>query len=95
MADSKLFRYLGMKNVNVIMKSIKGSQSMSDGTIIRGNVVISGYLIDEDDTHYYLGPTIDEVTEAIVKDDHLRFFIENDGMIELIEIDEDDNGGRH
>ncbi len=91
--ENKLFkRFLG-KNVNIIMSNIKGSQETSDGTIIQGNVIITGYLLDEDDEYYYLGKTDEEIDEALRKGDVIRIFLDNQPILEF---DEDDFGGeRH
>lgn len=35
--------------------------------IAEGPVILGGYLLDEDDKYYYLGPTPDGITDAIKK----------------------------
>lgn len=75
MAEDKRFKYFANKEVCVITKSIKGSQSVGNGQLIEGNLVIDGLLLDEDDIHYYLGKTSEEVTDSIQKDEVVRMFI--------------------
>jgi hypothetical protein len=93
MSDSKLFKYFAGQHVNIIMKNVKGSQSMSDGSVIRGNVVIEGYLLDEDGVYLYLGVTPEESTEALQKSDVIRIFTVDPEGSEYINIVEDSNNG--
>ncbi len=92
MAESKLFtKFLG-KSVNVILKSVKGSQQIGDGSIVEGNVIMSGFLLDEDDDYFYLGKTDDEINEALKKDDVVRVFLDEENVFEF---DEDYTGESH
>lgn len=90
MSDSKLFRKFLGKSVNVIMKSVKGSQVLSDGTVVEGNVVMSGFLLDEDDDFFYLGTTEEEIDEALKKTDIVRIFLDDENIIDF-----EDSGDRH
>lgn len=93
--DSKLFKYFAGKHVNIIMKNVKGSQAMSDGSVVRGNVVIDGYLLDEDAVYLYFGSTPEEANEALQKTDVIRIFTADPEGDEFIDLVEDDDGGRH
>jgi hypothetical protein len=74
MSSSKLFsRFVG-KSVNIIMKNVRGSQVLENGTVIEGNVVITGFLLDEDDEYFYIGREMDEIDEALLRDDMVRIF---------------------
>lgn len=96
MAETKLFKYFLGRHVNVIMKNIKGSQTMTDGSVVQGNVVIEGYLLDEDDIYLYLGRTLNEVDESLQKPDVIRIFTAEPQGNEFIEMhDEFDDGSRH
>lgn len=75
MKDVKQFKYFQGRNVNIIMKNIKGSQILPDGTVVNGSVVISGFLLDEDDFNYYLGDDNGEVHDSVMRDDVLRMFV--------------------
>jgi hypothetical protein len=92
MGDSKLFQKFLGKNVNVIMKSVKGSQQLGDGSIVEGNVVMTGFLLDEDDDFFYLGTTDEQIDEALKKTDIVRIFLDNENVLEF---DETDTGDRH
>lgn len=92
MADSKLFPKFFGKNVNIILSNMKGSQELSDGSIVAGNVVVSGFLLDEDDDYFFLGKTEEEIDEAIKKSDIIRVFLEDENVMEF---DVDDSGDRH
>ena len=48
-SNSKVFKKFLGKQVNIIMKSVKGSQQLSSGDIVEGNVVMNGFLLDEDE----------------------------------------------
>ena len=86
-------QYFGGKIVNVIMRGVKGSQTLPDGTIVEGNVILEGELLDEDDLHYFLGKDGD-VTESLDKVDVIRVFLPGEKYDEFI-VDVDDDGGRH
>lgn len=91
-SNSKLFKYFAGKHVNIIMKNVKGSQSMSDGSVVRGNVIIDGYLLDEDNINLYFGSTPEEVTEALQKTDVIRIFATDPNAQEFIEFDSEEEG---
>lgn len=89
MSEDKRFKYFANKEVNVITKNIKGSQSIGNGQIVEGNVVIDGILLDEDETCYYLGKSPEEVTDSVVKADVVRMFILTDEEKQFIFDDEE------
>lgn len=89
MSDNKIFKYFSNKQVSVITKSIKGSQSIGNGQIVEGNLVIDGYLLDEDEQHYYLGKTDQEITDSLRKDEVVRVFIMTPEEEQFIFEDED------
>lgn len=72
---NKLFERFYSKYVNIIMKNVKGAQVLSNGSTIEGNVIIEGYLLDEDEDFYYLGTTDEEIDEGLKKDDVVRIFV--------------------
>lgn len=92
MSESKLFRYMNGKHVNILMKSLKGSQTMADGTINRGNIVIEGFLLDEDTNYLFLGETPDEVTEVLLRNEVSRVFTSEMLASEFIEMEPDNEG---
>lgn len=71
---SKLFQHFAGQFVNVILKSIKGRQEYPNGQATEGNVVLEGYLLDEDEKFYYLGHEQDGIDEALDKDDVVRIY---------------------
>jgi hypothetical protein len=89
--ESKLFVYFKGQYVQVLMKNLKGSQTMNDGTINRGNIIIEGFLLDEDERHYFLGETPDKVTEALLHNDVVRMFTSELVQGEFVEIDKNNN----
>lgn len=91
MSESKLFKYLSGQHVNVLMKSLKGSQTMMDGTVNRGNIVIEGYLLDEDVNYLFLGETPEKVTEVLLRNEVSRVFTSEMLANEFVELDEPDN----
>lgn len=93
--DNKLFRLFGGKHVNIIMKNVKGSQAMSDGSVIRGNVVIEGYLLDEDNLYLYIGSTLEESNEALQKSDVIRIFTAEPEGATYIDMIDNDSGSMH
>lgn len=84
-SNSKVFKKFLGKQVNIIMKSVKGSQQLSSGDIVEGNVVMNGFLLDEDEEFFYLGTSDEEIDEALKKDDVVRIFLDNDNLFELQE----------
>jgi hypothetical protein len=92
---TKLFGFFAGKYVSIIMKSAKGSQQLSDGAVIEGNVILEGYLLDEDDKFYYLGKEQEEIDDALDKSDVIRIYIGDEKEV-FTEFDVDDLGGeRH
>lgn len=81
---SKLFKHFAGTYKQFILKSIKGSQVMDDGTRLEGSVVLEGFLLDEDDDYYFIGDTQEAVSEAIRRDDVVRIF-EPDAMEGIFE----------
>lgn len=77
----------------MITKSIKGSQSIGDGHIVEGNIVIDGILLDEDEEHYYLGTADGEITDSLCKTEVVRVFLTKHDLA-VMEFDDDDNGVR-
>lgn len=61
-----------MKQVSVVLKSLKGTQQNPDGTVLRGSIVIDGFLLDEDDKFFFLGDTLEEVSDCLDKRDVVR-----------------------
>lgn len=79
--DDKLFTYFVGKQVNIIMKSIKGSQRLSDGSTVQGNVVMEGVLLDADNDFYYLSGIGDEIDQALKKTDVIRVFLDDENIV--------------
>lgn len=75
MKDTKQFKLFQGKSVNIIMKNIKGSQVLADGSVVNGSVVISGILFEEDDIYYYLGNDSGEINDSVLREDVLRMFV--------------------
>lgn len=94
--NNKVMRYMAGKHINLIMKSIKGSQQLPDGSIVRGNVVVEGYLLDEDDKFFYLGTVPEEVNDCVAKSDTMRITL-SDGTLDeqVMEFEDDEDTGRH
>ena len=84
---SKLMKYFGGKMVNVVMKSIRGSQVLSDGNVVEGSVIIGGYFLDEDDVYYYLGTDPKDIDEALLKRDLIRMYLETDEVLNIVDMD--------
>lgn len=76
--EDRLFDYFSGKLVDIIMKSVKGEQKHSDGRISKGNIVMSGYLLDQDIKFYYIGSTNEDITEALDKNEVIRINIADD-----------------
>lgn len=72
---NKLFKRFYNKYINIIMKNVKGAQVLNDGVVVEGNVIIEGYLLDEDEDFYYLGTNDTEIDEALRKIDVVRIFV--------------------
>lgn len=89
----KLFKAFAGQFVNIVMKSIKGTQTTDHGSI-QGNVVMSGFLLDEDETYFYLGKDQDKIDEALRKDDVVRIYQEEpEPSFDIFDFD--DTGDRH
>jgi len=91
---SKIFKICGGREINVIMKDIKGAQVINESTVIQGNVVIEGYLLDEDDIFYYLGTTNEDIDEALLKSNVMRIYLPTDERSEF-EIEINNDGDMH
>ena len=91
---SKIFKIFGGREINVIMKDIKGAQVINESTVIQGNVVIEGYLLDEDDIFYYLGTTNEDIDEALLKSNVMRIYLPTDERSEF-EIEINNDGDMH
>lgn len=72
--SSKLLNTFAGTYMQFILKSIKGTQVLEDGTRLEGSVVLEGYLLDEDNDYYYIGETQEAISEAIRRDDVIRVF---------------------
>jgi hypothetical protein len=95
MAESKVFKYFGLKKVNIIMRDLEGSQELRDGSTVTGSIVVSGYLLDEDDELLYFGSTMESIDDSLKRSDIIRIFstpAEGDEFIEAPE-DMDTEGG--
>lgn len=73
--DSKLFKFFQGKYINVLMRSVKGSQSIGDGVMAEGNVILSGYLLDSDDEFFYIGSPDGDIEDALKQDDVVRIYL--------------------
>ncbi len=78
-----IFETFGEQYVNVITKSIKGSQYTSNGKRNTGNLLMQGLVMKEDDEFLYLSDDGIDVTDMIKKTDIVRVFLDN--PIELMQ----------
>jgi len=63
--------------VNVITRSIKGTQYTPNGKRMSGNMLMMGILVREDEEFVYLSDNGQELTDMIKKDDIVRVFLDN------------------
>lgn len=78
---SLLFEIFCGNYVNIFVKNIK-SVGGRQGKI--NNVMLAGFLLDEDDEFYFLGQTPDDVFCAVKKDEIAALMLGEEG-IELME----------
>lgn len=86
--ETKLFKIFQGRFVGVITKSIRGSQMIEEGMVAEGNVVIEGYLLDEDEQYFYFGKDEDRIDDSIVKVDVVRIYetkSEIDNIFEMVD----------
>lgn len=72
-----IFETFGEQYVNVITKSIKGSQYNTNGKRNTGNLLMQGLVMKEDDEFLYLSDDGVDVTDMIRKMDIVRVFLDN------------------
>lgn len=79
--------------MQIAAKSLKGKQTLSDGSTLVGNMLVEGYLLDEDEEYFFLGDTADFVTETIRKDEVVRMINAIEAEMEMLyggEVPEDE-----
>jgi len=74
--STKLKKYFKGLSVSVLLKSMSGTQEI-EGSLVTGPIVIDGIYVDEDATYLFLSDFNGEITEALVKSDIARIFINN------------------
>lgn len=81
MSSNKLFHIFAGVYVEFVLKNLKGAQVMEDGGRVEGSVILSGYLLDEDQDYYYLGETQEDISQAIKKEDVIRIYKPEDEIL--------------
>lgn len=76
---STVFQIFAGSYVNLVIKNIKGNNR---GNIT--NLMFAGYLLDEDETHYFVGQTTEEVYLAVRKEEVSAIMI-SDEVKELMD----------
>lgn len=89
---SKVLETFYGKYVNIIIKGFKSVHEVDKGVFVEGQVITEGFLIEEDDTYYYLSDKF-LITDAVKKSSVLRItlstFPSNDKVIPDDSFDED------
>lgn len=86
---NKLFKVFHGRYVSVITKSIRGSQMIEEGVVAEGNVIIEGFLLDEDDEYYYFGKQEDKIDDSLLREDIVRMYessSEIDNVFKMIDV---------
>lgn len=88
-SETFFYSFIG-ENVNITMFLTNAVDEKNDGTI-----TINGYLLDIDETHFYLGDSDEEVTTALTKPKHYIIELAHEEneyteILEKMEIPKDD-----
>lgn len=78
-----------MEHVEILTK-VRLNQGIEtpDGIVDHESpLVVQGYILDVDDEYYYIGTTVEEVTEAVKKDvvDHISIIKVKDNFDEILD----------
>ena len=84
--NSMFFKTFVGSYLNIFVKSLKsyGRQNKIS------NVLLAGYLLDEDDDYIYIGQSSEEIFSAVKKDDIAAVTVAEEGeeLMDLIDIPE-------
>lgn len=84
MAESSIIKILGGRFVRIYTSLIKRVNDIH-GNLLEVPIIFEGYLLDEDDTYYYLSPELNmELITTIVKKEN-ELAIEDVEMLESYE----------
>lgn len=79
--SSKVFDKFVGSFIHIVTASLKGSES-SGGRKIIGPVIITGFMLDEDEEYFYLGQSPDEITDAVKRSEVVRIYVPLEEMME-------------
>lgn len=80
MTSTKIMESFQGSFVYVLTRTLRSSQERKSGPLI-----IEGFLLDSDEEYFFLGMTMDEVTEAVKRDEVVRIFLPIDELSSLLE----------
>ena len=69
----KIFTLFGNSYVHIITRTLRGTE-VSGRNRMTGPMVLSGFLLEEDDMYFYLGQTEEEISDAILKTEVVRIY---------------------